>query len=82
MSLEGSGDFGTIPTTTHCSCSMNCSMANDDTYEFNENSGANLVVAPGVLSNDTDPDADSLSAIAETGPAHGTLDLNADGSFT
>ena len=82
VSLEGSGDFGNDPDHDTLLLFNEPPTANDDTYEFNENSGANLVVAPGVLSNDTDPDADSLSAIAETGPAHGTLDLNADGSFT
>lgn len=39
-------------------------------------SGAN------VLANDTDPEGDSLTAILEQGPANGSLQLNADGSFT
>ena len=39
------------------------------------------VSAPGVLGNDTDPDGDSLTATIETSPAHGTLDLEPDGSF-
>jgi hypothetical protein len=37
---------------------------------------------PGVLGNDTDPDGDSLSAVLEVGPVHGTLALGANGSFT
>jgi VCBS repeat-containing protein len=40
------------------------------------------VAAPGVLGNDSDPDDDTLSAVAVSGPAHGTLTLNEDGSFT
>src|SRR5206468_4196104 len=36
---------------------------------------------PGVLSNDTDPEHQALTAILVSGPAHGTLTLNADGSF-
>jgi VCBS repeat-containing protein len=40
------------------------------------------VTAPGVLGNDTSPSGASLSATLVTGPAHGTLALNADGSFT
>ena len=40
------------------------------------------VAAPGVLANDSDPDLDPLSAILVSGPAHGSLDLRADGSFT
>ena len=35
-----------------------------------------------VLANDTDVDGDALTAILVSGPAHGTLTLNADGSFT
>ncbi|MDB5586598.1 MAG: hypothetical protein JWP26_1568 [Devosia sp.] len=37
--------------------------------------------AGGVLANDTDPDS-ILSAILVSGPAHGTLALNPDGTFT
>jgi VCBS repeat-containing protein len=40
------------------------------------------VAAPGVLGNDGDVDGDSLSVLLVSGPAHGTLNLNADGSFT
>ncbi|MDA5280893.1 FG-GAP-like repeat-containing protein [Streptomyces sp. Isolate_45] len=40
-----------------------------------------VVGAPGVLGNDTDPDGNTLTASLVTGPAHGTLSLNADGSF-
>ena len=40
------------------------------------------VPAPGVLGNDTDPDSDVLGATVLTGPAHGTLTLNSNGSFT
>jgi hypothetical protein len=40
-----------------------------------------LVAAPGVLGNDSDADGDPLGAQLVTGPAHGTLALNADGSF-
>jgi N-acetylneuraminic acid mutarotase len=43
--------------------------------------GASLVVsAPGVLRNDSDPDGDVLRAVLVSGPAHGTLTLNANGS--
>ena len=37
--------------------------------------------APGVLDNDTDVDGDPLNAILASGPSHGTLTLNANGSF-
>jgi VCBS repeat-containing protein len=41
-----------------------------------------MVAAPGVLSNDTDPEGDALTAELVTGPSHGTLSLQPDGSFT
>jgi VCBS repeat-containing protein len=40
------------------------------------------VPAPGVLGNDTDPDGNPLTAAVVTGPGHGTLSLNANGTFT
>lgn len=40
------------------------------------------VEAPGVLNNDTDPEADPLSAVLVSDVSNGTLTLNADGSFT
>ena len=40
------------------------------------------VAAPGVLGNDTDVDGDTLTAVLVSGPSHGTLALNANGSFT
>ncbi len=41
-----------------------------------------VVPAAGVLANDTDPDGDVLTAAMVSGPAHGTLALAGDGSFT
>lgn len=41
-----------------------------------------VVGAAGVLGNDTDPDGNALTAALVTGPTHGTLTLNADGSFS
>lgn len=39
------------------------------------------IEAPGVLANDTDADGDSLEALMDTEPEHGTLELAADGSL-
>ena len=39
------------------------------------------VGAPGVLGNDTDVDAGTLTAILVSGPANGTLTLNANGQL-
>jgi hypothetical protein len=56
-------------------------VANYDSYSANVNTPLN-VSAPGVLSNDTHPPALPLSAILVSGPSHGSVTLNADGSFT
>jgi large repetitive protein len=56
-------------------------IAGNDSYALNEDGTLN-VAAAGVLSNDTDADGDALSAVLVNGPAHGSLTLNANGSFT
>jgi VCBS repeat-containing protein len=55
-------------------------VAGDDAYSTSEDTPLNISL-PGVLGNDTDADADPLSALRIAGPAHGTLTLNADGTF-
>jgi hypothetical protein len=53
----------------------------DDSYEAEI--GQTLTVpAPGILTNDTDPNqGNTLSALLVSPPSNGTLNLNADGSF-
>jgi VCBS repeat-containing protein len=53
----------------------------NDTYTATEETTLNIAVA-GVLANDTDPDGNALTAALITAPSHGTLTLNANGSFT
>jgi VCBS repeat-containing protein len=55
--------------------------ANNDTGSTTENTALS-VAAPGVLANDSDPNNDPLAAVLAAGPAHGTVALNADGSYT
>jgi VCBS repeat-containing protein len=55
--------------------------AGDDAYSSKEDTTLS-VAAPGVLGNDSDPDGDALTAALVSGPAHGTLTLNRDGSFS
>ena len=56
-------------------------VAANDSYTVANTATLN-VAAPGVLANDTDADGDTLSATLVTGPAVGTLTLNANGSFS
>lgn len=52
----------------------------DDSYTTTEDSPLSIA-APGVLSNDSDVDHDTLSVTIASGPSHGSVTLNADGSF-
>jgi VCBS repeat-containing protein len=55
----------------------------DDAYTAAEDAGLTAPAATGLLANDTDVDGPfPLTAALVGGPAHGTLTLNANGSFT
>jgi VCBS repeat-containing protein len=88
FNADGKPDLTTThPTTNNVSVLLNTTVTNRapaaaaDAYSTAEDTPL-TVAAPGVLGNDTDPDGDSLSAVVVSGPAHGSLDLNADGGFT
>ena len=53
--------------------------ANADNYSTEQNTPLTVAAASGVLANDTGP---GRTATVVTGPAHGTLVLNPDGSFS
>ena len=53
----------------------------NDTYTLVNGSTYNVSAANGVLHNDSDSDGDTLTATLGTGPSHGSLTLNSDGSF-
>lgn len=57
----------------------------DDGYSTGLNTTLNIASAPGLLNNDSDPDAPTVLTVNPTpvsGPASGSLLLNSDGSFT
>ncbi|HEX5076793.1 MAG TPA: LamG-like jellyroll fold domain-containing protein, partial [Gemmatimonadaceae bacterium] len=56
-------------------------VAVNDSYTTPEGTPL-TVAAPGVLANDTDADANPLSAAKVTDPAHGSVSLAANGGFT
>ena len=55
-------------------------VAVGDAYSTDEDTLL-TVAAPGVLGNDTDADDDTLTAVDATDPAHGTVELDANGAF-
>jgi VCBS repeat-containing protein len=56
-------------------------VAVDDSYNIQQDMTFNTAV-PGVLVNDSDPESGSLTATKVSEPAHGSVTLNADGSFS
>ncbi|HEY5838344.1 MAG TPA: Ig-like domain-containing protein [Pyrinomonadaceae bacterium] len=57
-------------------------VANDDSYSTNEDTVLRKFASAGVLANDTDNENSVLTAILVSGPSHGALTFNANGSFT
>ncbi|MBA3957346.1 MAG: tandem-95 repeat protein, partial [Parachlamydiaceae bacterium] len=78
-------DAGNLSTeqmfTIHVTNVNDAPTANADSYSINEDTLL-TVAAPGVLSNDSDVEGDSLTASLVSGTANGSLLLNANGSFT
>lgn len=61
--------------------SSDAPVANADSYSTTRDTTL-TVASPGVLANDTDPQGTPLTAVLNTSPSHGTLTLNANGSFS
>ncbi len=55
-------------------------MATDDLYRAAEDTVLD-VKAPGVLTNDIDPDGDQLTVVVESAPSSGAVTLDPDGGF-
>jgi hypothetical protein len=54
----------------------------DDAYSVAQDTLLPVNVANGLLSNDTDPDANTLQPLIVTQPASGVVHILADGSFS
>ena len=54
----------------------------NDSYSLDENTTLTVIAANGVLANDGDVDGDPLTAKLVSGPVHGGLTLNPDGTFS
>jgi len=78
---DGSSDSNLATVSLTVSAVNDAPTAADDAHAVDEDNTL-TVAALGVLTNDSDLDGDSLNAVLVSGPAHGTLNLNADGSFT
>ncbi|HEY5106982.1 MAG TPA: Ig-like domain-containing protein [Caulobacteraceae bacterium] len=70
------------PTTVSLTVTASAPTSVADSYSDPENTTLTAPAAGGVLANDTDNNGLTLTAALATGPAHGAVSLNADGSFS
>ena len=78
---DGQADSGVATVTLTVTGQNDPPAALDDGYTTAEDTVLNIS-APGVLANDSDVDADPLTAIPVSPPSHGSVTFNADGSFS
>jgi VCBS repeat-containing protein len=78
---DGAADSNVVAVTITVTPVNHAPVAVADSY-FTSETATLTVPAPGVLGNDIDVDGDPLTAALVTDVSHGTLTLNADGSFT
>src|SRR5206468_2313404 len=78
---DGQAQSGVATVTITVTPRHAAPLADDDSYTTPEDTEL-TVSAPGVLANDSDVEADSLNALLVSGPEHGSLTLNSNGSFT
>ncbi|MBV7333691.1 tandem-95 repeat protein [Chloroflexi bacterium TSY] len=81
VALDGPDASNTVTVTITVASVNSAPVAVDDTYSTDEGTLLD-VPAPGVLTNDSDADGDTLAAVLVNDVSNGTLSLNADGSFT
>lgn len=81
---QGNSNLGSVTISVTDGGPNEPPVANNDSYGVNENQTLVVNVEDGVLDNDTDPNGDFLIAryVEDSGPTHGTLTFNTDGSFT
>src|SRR5439155_1454140 len=78
---DGQADSGIATVSITITGVNDAPVAVNDSYTTAEDTTLN-VAAPGVLINDSDVDGDTLSAVLVSQPAHGSLTLNSNGSFS
>lgn len=77
---DGAGGIGEAIVSIDIQPKNHAPVAGDDAYDMLED-GVLDIAAAGVLMNDVDVDGDALALSLVSGPLHGSLTLNADGSF-
>jgi VCBS repeat-containing protein len=75
---DGKNDSNVATVTLTVQAVNDAPVAKDDAYAVDEDQS---LVITDLLANDFDVDGDPLQAVLATGPAHGTLAVNLDGSL-
>ena len=75
------GTSNTVSVSLIVSAGNTAPVAGADSYATNAGTALSVPPAEGVLSNDTDADEDTLTAVLQSSPAKGVLAFNANGSF-
>ena len=78
---DDTGDSNIVAVTINVTCHNDAPVANNNSYTTAEDTLLSIT-APGILSNDTDADGDSLTAVLNGDVSNGSLSLNSDGSFS
>jgi VCBS repeat-containing protein len=78
---DGDGGSATQALAVTVADANEAPVAAGEGYATDEDAPLFIAGAGGVLANDSDADGDALNAVLVTGPAFGTLALNADGGF-
>jgi hypothetical protein len=78
----GTPPLDSAPDTVEITATNRAPVAVADSFSIATGGTLAIDAATGVLANDTDGDGDPLTAILGTSVTHGSLTLNADGSFT
>jgi uncharacterized delta-60 repeat protein len=81
QATDGALTSGPVTVTIAVAPVNDAPTGETDYYYTNEDTPLSVPAATGVVRNDHDVDGDPLTAVFVGGPAHGTLTLNADGSF-
>ena len=77
---DGQLDSGSVTVSITVTAVNDPPTAVNDAYSVNQDAVL-TVNAPGVLWNDADIDSIAITAVQAVAPAHGTVNLAADGSF-
>ena len=79
--LDGEDPSNVAMVTMTVNSVNDAPIATGETYVLDEDTPLTIGAANGVLINDLDEEGDALTASLIAGPEHGSLQLNADGSF-